>query len=118
MAKKKVALVVRHSPMNSALAAEALRQGVGLTLVDNDLVVLLLDAGAWLAVPLSPGVIGGEPIRKHLETIQQLEAKVKVEKESLERFGIPPAEILPRVEIISRAEAVTEMTRAEATIVF
>lgn len=104
--------------MNSALAAEALRQGVGLTLVNNEVVVLLLDAGAWLSVSLSPGVLGGEPIRKPLDTLLELEAYIKVERESLERFGIPQEEVVPNIEIISQAEAVAEMTIAEATIVF
>lgn len=118
MARKRVALIVKHSPMNSALAAEALRQGVGLTLVNNELVVLLLDAGAWLSVPLSPGVLAAEPIRKPIDTLFELEAHIKVERESMERFGIPQKEVIPNIEVISQAEVIAEMTIAEATIIF
>ncbi|MBI4302605.1 MAG: hypothetical protein HY664_08360, partial [Chloroflexi bacterium] len=54
MDKKRVVLLVRRSPLNSMKAAEALRQGVGLTTADgNNVTVILLDAAAWLAVALS-----------------------------------------------------------------
>lgn len=117
-AKKKVVLVARRSPLNSVMAAESLRQAVGLTLADNDMAVVLMDAGAWLAVPLAPQVVEGEPIPKHLGTLLMLGVRVLVERESLEKFGIPEADVIRGIQVIPRQNLLSELAEAEAVVNF
>jgi sulfur relay (sulfurtransferase) DsrF/TusC family protein len=116
--KKKVLMLIRRSPLNSIKASEALRQSVGLTVADNDVAVILIDAAAWLSVPLSPETIGGGDIKKHLDTLPLLKARVMVEKQSLERYGIDPARVREEIEIIDRQDVVSEITEAQAVIPF
>jgi len=118
LVEKRVLMVVRRPPLGSVKAAEALRQSVGLTMSDDTITVLLLDAGAWLAVPLTPEVIGGGQVKKHLDTLPLLKARVQVERESLQRYGIDEAKVRPDIAIVSREEAISEMAAAEAVIVF
>ncbi len=118
MAKKEVAVLVRRTPLNSVKASEALRHSVGLTLSDNKVTVLLADAAAWLAVPLSPQVIGGGEIKKAIDTVALMGGQVKVEAESLARFGIGQKQLMADIQVASHDEIIADLTRAEATIVF
>jgi sulfur relay (sulfurtransferase) DsrF/TusC family protein len=115
---KQVVVLVRRSPLNTQQNAEALRQALGLTLADNQVTALLLDDAAWLALPLSPELIDGGEVRKHIDTLIMLEGKVLVEDQSLSAFGIEGHELIPGVEIISRNQAIAELTQAEAVISF
>lgn len=115
---KKVTVVARRSPFNSVKSSEALRQSVGLTMSDNEITLLLLDAGAWLAVPHSPEVIGGGETRQHIEALCNLGGKVKVEAESLKKYGIDEKDILPCIEIASNQEIVLDMASADVVITF
>ena len=116
--KKKVVVLVRRSPLNSVKNAEALRHAVGQTLAENQVTAILLDAAAWLALPMSSEIIGGGLIQKHLDTLPLLGAKVKVEAESLERYGIDRGKVMKKIEVISREEVVNEITEAEVVIPF
>ena len=118
MAKKKVVMVIRRSPLNTAKNSEALRQCVGLTLAENEVTALLVDSAAWLSAPLSSEVIGGGPIRKHLEALLMLGVKVKVEAESLIRYGIGQSNVIPSIEIVDKEAVIEEITLAGAVIVF
>lgn len=116
--KKRVLVLVRHPPLGSLRDAEALRQAVGLTLAENEVTALLLDAAAWLALPISPQLIGGGEVRKHIDTLLLLKGKVKVERESLERWGLKKGEVIRGIEVISSQEALSEIEAAEAVISF
>ncbi|MEW6034856.1 MAG: DsrE family protein [Chloroflexota bacterium] len=115
---KRVAVLVRRSPLNSVKDSEALRQSVGLTLAGNKVTAVLLDAAAWLAVPMSPSVVGGGEVGKHIETLLQLEGRVEVERESLERFRISDGEVMAGIGVVSAEEVVAGLTESEAVIVF
>ena len=91
---------------------------VGLTLADNDISVLLLDAAAWLATPLSPQKIDSAEIKKHVDTLLMLKMRVKVEKESLERNGIATSEVAHGIEVVEAVEIAREIAEAQATVVF
>lgn len=118
MAKKEVAVLVRRTPLNSVKASEALRHSVGLTLSDNKVTVLLADAAAWLALPMSPRVIGGGEIKKAIDTLALMSGQVKVEAESLARFGIEQQQVMAGIKVASHEEVVADLTHADATIVF
>ena len=117
-AKKPVAVIIRRSPLNSVLAAEGLRQAVGLTLSDNQVNVYLSGEAAWLAVPLAPQVVGGEPISKHLEALSMLGARVVVEVESLEKRRLGKADLRPSIEALGRQALAQELAQAEAAYAF
>jgi len=115
---KRVAVVVRRSPLNSVLASEGLRQSVGLVLAPLDITVLLLDQAAWLCVPLAPEAIEAPTIKKHIEMLQLLKHRVLVERESLERYGVPADNLLPGVQVIPARQVAEEVAAADAVIVF
>lgn len=111
-------VVVRHSPLGSVRASEALRMSVGLTLADNDITVLLLDSAAWLATPLSPARIRAGEIKKHIDTLGLLKMRVKVERESLEKCSIAVEEVTKGIEVVGADEIAREIAEAQATVVF
>ena len=115
---KKVLVLIRRSPLNSVKNAEALRQSVGLTLAENEITVLFIDAGAWLSVPLSPEVIAGGQIGKHIDALIMLQARLKVEGESLDSYGIDRAQVIDGIEIVSEEDVAAEITSADAVIPF
>lgn len=111
-------VLVRRSPLNSVKASEALRQSVGLTLAENEVTVIFLDVAAWLSLPLSPEIIGGGEIRKHIDALNALEAKIKVESESLDRYGIDKKQVTTGIKIASKDEVVSDITSSEVVIPF
>ncbi|MBI2919402.1 MAG: DsrE family protein [Chloroflexi bacterium] len=116
--KKRVAVIIRRSPLNSVLAAEGLRQAVGLTLAENQVNVYLLGEAVWLAVPLAPQVVGGEPIAKHMEALAMLGARVVADEESLEARHLKASDLRPSVERLDRQALAHELAQAEAAYAF
>lgn len=116
--KKKVVVLIRRSPLNSSKGSEALRQSVGLTLAENEVTVLLLDAAAWLSVPLSPQVVGGGQMAKHIEALLSLKVKVKVEEESLQKYGVVKNKVIKGIATAKRIEIFEDLTSADAVICF
>lgn len=91
---------------------------VGLTMAENSITVYLLDAAAWLAVPLAEQAIESEVIRKHIDALLMLKAQVVVEAESLEKCGIDGSKVISGAQINS-AEAISrEVGLADAVIPF
>ena len=111
-------MAIRRSPLNSVMASEGLRQAVGLTLAENQITVLLLDAAAWLATPLAPERLEKQEVKKHIDFLLQLHGQVKVEAESLTRYSIPLEKVRPDIAVVPRSQVVEEMTQAEAVILF
>jgi len=118
LARRKVLLLVRRPPLSSVKGAEALRQAVGLTLSDNEVSVVLCDAGVWLGTSLSPEVVGGEPIAKHLDTLKLLKVEVLAEAESLERLKVPRDKLREEIQVVSQEEVFQKLIEAETVIVF
>ncbi len=118
MAKKNVAIIIDHSPLNTEKASEGLRMAVGQTMADNLVTVLLLDAGAWASVLLRPAVVKGGELKKHIDTLVILKHRVWVEEESLQRYGISREQVLPGIEVVPRRQVQDELTTAEAVIRF
>ncbi|MDP2663152.1 MAG: DsrE family protein [Dehalococcoidia bacterium] len=118
MAKKRVAVIIDHSPLNTTRASEGLRMALGQTLADNQVRVLLLDAGAWAAIPLKPAAVSGGDFKKPIDTIIMLKHEVWVEEESLQELGIDRAQVLPGIKLASRRQVEQELAEAEAVIRF
>lgn len=118
MAKKRVAVIVDHSPLNTEKASEGLRMAVGQTLAENQVTVMLLDGGAWASLALSPALVQGGELKKHIDTLVLLKHRVWVEEESLRRCGINSERVLPGIEVVPRRQAEAELRDSEAVIRF
>lgn len=118
MAKKSVAIIIDHSPLNTEKASEGLRMAVGQTMADNEVTVLLLDAGVWASVPLRPAVVKGGELKKHIDTLVLLKHRVWVEEESLQRYGISREQVLPGIEVVPRRQIEEELALSKAVIKF
>ena len=118
MDKRKVVVILRQSPLNSLRNAEALRHCVGLTLDDNQVTAVLLDAAAWLARPMSASSIGGGELKKPLDTLRLLKMRVLVEKESLSAWGVNEGDISKGIDVVSAAEVVDAITDADVVYAF
>ncbi|MBI2866608.1 MAG: DsrE family protein [Chloroflexi bacterium] len=116
--KKPVAIVIRRSPLNSVLAAEGLRQAVGLTLAENQVNVYLLGQGVWLATALSPQMVGGEPVAKHLDALAMLGARVVADAESLEEGRLSLDDIASSVEVVRLQKIAQELAQVEVAYAF
>lgn len=85
---KKVTTLIRQSPFNSALPAEALRMTLGLILSENKAQVVLTEDGVHLLRAVSPERIGGQDVHRHLRTLSEMGCDIIAEEESLEAMGI------------------------------
>lgn len=113
---KKATVIVRKSPFNTLRNSEALRMGVGLTLRDNEVMVVFIDDGVHLLRQTSPSLIGSPEVRKHIEAIHALGHKLIAERESLEERGIESVD--NRVDIRPRAEIANILAQSDAIIVY
>jgi sulfur relay (sulfurtransferase) DsrF/TusC family protein len=116
--KKKVVVLLRHSPLGSVKGSEGLRHSVGLTLANNEVTAVLMDQAVWLATPLAPELISGGEIKKHKDMLVLLKGRVLVERESLEEQEINPSRLMPGVEVVSHENVIATLTEAEAVIPF
>ncbi len=80
--------------------------------------VVLVDAGVWLAGPMKPDLVGGEPAAKHLGMLTRLKQRVWAEAESLDRQGLDPGQLATGVEVVSRREVEQALATAEAVVVY
>lgn len=113
---KHVVILVRRPPLGSQKGGEALRMAVGQSAA-NQVTVILVDAGVWLASPLKPDVLGGGEIGKWLDMLLDLDQKVWVEAESMERYGLRVEQIHAGVEVVTRQQVDQELLAGDAVIV-
>ncbi|MDP2727747.1 MAG: DsrE family protein [Dehalococcoidia bacterium] len=118
MAKKRLAIIIDHSPLNTEKVSEGLRMAVGQTLAENQVTIILLDAGVWASTPLRPATVKGGELKKHIDTIILLKHRVWVEEESLQRYGIGREQVLAGIEVVSRRQVEEELAASEAVIRF
>ena len=118
MAKKSVAVIIDHSPLNTEKASEGLRMAVGQTMAENQVTVLLLDAGAWAGTFQRPDAVKGGDLKKPIDTLVLLKHRVWVEEESLQEYGISRERVLPGVAVVSRKQVEDELAASDAVIRF
>ena len=111
-------MLLRRPPLGSVKGSEALRHAVGLTLAANQVTAVLVGPAVWLATPLAPERIGGGEVKKHLDMLHRLKARVMVEEESLEEQGVDASRLLPGVEVVPHQAVVATLTQAEVVIPF
>lgn len=118
MADKTVAVIIDRSPLNTEKVSEGLRMAVGQTMADNQVTVILLDAGAWASVALRPALVKAGELKKHIDTLVLLKHRVWVEEESLQQCGISRERLLPGIEVVPRKQVEEELAAVEAVIRF
>ncbi len=110
-------MLLRRPPLGNLKGAEGLRMAVGQSMTHR-VTVVLTDAGVWLATPMKPELVGGEPAGKHLGMLIRLKQRVWAEAESLERQGLDQGQLLAGVEMVSRREIDQRLLTADAVVVY
>jgi sulfur relay protein TusC/DsrF len=113
---KRVAVVIRKSPFNTCRNSEALRMTVGLTLGDNAIAVIFREDGVYTLMATQPALIGSLEIDKHLETLQLLNVRLIVEKESLTERNL--SHLKWDVERLAQREVAHLLAESEAIICY
>jgi sulfur relay protein TusC/DsrF len=113
---KRVAVVIRKSPFNTCRNSEALRMTVGLTLGENAIAVIFREDGVYTLLATQPALIGSLEIDKHLETLQLLNVRLIVERESLTERSL--SHLKWDVERLARREVAHLLAESEAIICY
>lgn len=86
---KKVAIIISALPFNTMRNSEALRCAVGLTIEEeNKVVVLFMGDGVWIAVSLDSIAAQKLALHKHVETLQMMDVEMMAEEEALVSRGL------------------------------
>ncbi len=110
---KEVTTLIRQSPFNSALPAEVLRMTMGLILSENKVQVVLTEDGVQLLRAVLPERIGGQDVKRHLETLGELGCDIIAEVESLDARGIGD----PAIEVMRKSRSeIAELLAASDTV--
>lgn len=103
---KKVAVIIRGSPLNSTRNGEALRMALGLTLRENQVSVFFVEDGVYTLLPISSQAVGFWDFKQFLDSLKELSVPLIVEKEAAETRGLANLEtgpqLLPRQEIFNQ----------------
>ncbi|MBI2875264.1 MAG: DsrE family protein [Candidatus Tectomicrobia bacterium] len=112
--EKRISILIRKTPFNTARNSEALRMGLGLTLRDDRVQLLFVEDGVYSLIEAHPELIGSPGLRRHLETLQELDCPLIAEKESLDqrRLNPPP----PPIEVRSRQEVALLLAQSDIVI--
>lgn len=113
---RKVAVVIRGSPLNSTKNGEALRMALSLTLKENQVSVFFLEDGAYTLLPISSQAVGFWDFRQFLDSLKELSVPLIVEKEAVENRGLTNLEMEPR--LLPRQEIFHQLAKSWAVIGF
>lgn len=116
MAEKHVLFTLNNAPYGSIWYTEGLRAVVGVTsgIDEHTVDVVYLGDGVYFALK----DVDRADSARYLGTLAKGGYKLKAEKESLEARGIDKAQLAEDVEIVSRADIVELVKKADATIDF
>lgn len=113
---KSVLVVIQDSPFNSTHSSEGFRMGMGLTLSDNKVSILLTGDGVWNLLPLKSEKIGRPSIQTFLEYFPKVHCQLYAEAEALKERKI---DLVPEgTQLLSRQEALSLISSAEVVIPF
>lgn len=113
---KKIAVVIRHSPLNTLRMSETLRMSVGLTLADgNAVTVIFADDGVYALGVVAPEMIGSPGIKKHVHTLKLLGHRLVAEGKATEERQM--TDLLSDVELLDRPKIARLMAESDAVIV-
>ena len=116
MAQRHVLLTFNHLPYGSIFYTEGLRAAVGVTSGIDEHTVDLLYLGD--GVEFTRAGVDRADSNLYLTTLAGQDVRLKAEKESLDERGLSAADLAPDVDIVTRAEALELIRRADLTIDF
>ena len=116
MAQKHVLITLNRAPYGSIFYTEGLRAVVGVTSGIDEHTVDVLYAGDGVYFALKD--VDRSDSNKYLGTLAGQGVKLNVEKEALEERNIDRADLAGDVQIISRAQALELIRKADLTIDF
>lgn len=112
---KRITVLVRHLPLNTMRASEALRVAVGYTLAPHQVTALLLECGVFAgAAGLRPELIGQPEVAKHIEALKALGHRVVADHPSYEALGQFP--LHPAVEVLDRGEVLKLLEDSDVVV--
>ncbi|MFQ5802415.1 MAG: DsrE family protein [Candidatus Methylomirabilales bacterium] len=114
---KRVTVLIRHLPLNTIRASEALRVAVGYTLAPNRVTALLFGDGVFAgAATLRPEVVGRPELAKHTQTLRALGHRVVADRPSHDALGGVP--LHPEVELLDREEVLKLIEDSDVVVPF
>jgi sulfur relay (sulfurtransferase) DsrF/TusC family protein len=112
---KRIIMLVRHLPLNTVRASEALRVAVGYTLAPQHVTALLMGYGVFAgAEGLQPERVGQPEAAKHLEALKALGHRVVADRPSHEVHGAFP--LHPAVEVVERGEVLKLIGESDVVV--
>ena len=112
---KRITVVVRHLPLNTMRASEALRVALGYTLAPHQVTALLTEYGVFAgAAGLRPESIGQPEVAKHIEALKALGHRVVADRPSHEALGGFP--LHPAVDLLDREEVLKLLEDSDAVV--
>lgn len=97
---KKLVITYTHHPYGTAHFMEGLRLASGMGFDDHDAKFVFLGEGAFCAL----AEVDMEPAEKFLETINEFDFPLYVERESLLEHGIDETDVNPLFKVASTEE--------------
>lgn len=113
---KNISFVIRTTPFNTIVLAEALRMAVGLTMHDNRINILFIGDGVWNALKLSPHIVGRPDIYESMELFSACGVRVFADEVSLMERDI--SEYESHVEKISREDSYDLIANCDVVMSF
>lgn len=112
---RRITVLVRHLPLNTVRASEALRVAVGYTLAPHRVTALLLEYGVFAgAATLKPERVGRPEVAKHIEALRALGHRVVAHRPSHEALGGFP--LHPAVELLDRKEVLKLLEESDVVV--
>ncbi len=116
MAQRHVLITFNSAPYGNIFYSEGLRAAVGVTSGIDEHTVDLLYLGDGVYFTLKG--VDRTDSAKYLGTLSALGVNLKVSKEDLAARGISESELADGAQVVSRAEALALVQRADLTIDF
>ncbi|MBI5193344.1 MAG: DsrE family protein [Nitrospirae bacterium] len=113
---KKMAIIIRSTPFNTIALTEAFRMGIGMTLADNKVKILLIGDGVWSSLNLSPQMIGRPDLFESIELLSACGVRVLADETSMDDRNISVHEC--HVEKVSRDEIYKVISESDAVVSF
>ncbi|MBI5136229.1 MAG: DsrE family protein [Nitrospirae bacterium] len=113
---KRVVLVLRHTPLNHIKNLEAFRLGLGLTLSNNEVTVVMVDEGVLNAIDFRPEVIDRPSVAAFLDFYEDVGIRSMADQGAAERFGV--TRIRKGVELVDHKLIVDAIRQADVVIPF
>ncbi len=108
-------MIIRHLPLNTVRASEALRAAVGYTLAPQRVTALLVEDGVYAARSnLKPDVAGQPELLKHIQTLKALGHRLVADRPSYEERGSFP--LHQEIELLDREQVFKLLEESDVVV--